>query len=254
MVPSPAPTAARHLARAPIVEATLYVAVQPRPDVTAETLAALRTRLATRYPSRETRLADAPFGALGRSVERPDPAQGRQPVGYVFTSSDGRNVVQARTDGLSVSRLRPYTTWEDLLAEARRVWSDYAEVAGAERARYIGLRYINRFVVPPSARYEDYLRTRPVLSPGLGGTPAVFFMLFTLPRRDPESVATITVSSGTPRDGEEGAPVVFDVDLSANATPDMLGEGMWNAFAGLREIKNQIFFESMTDRAWETFQ
>ena len=41
--------------------------------------------------------------------------------GYVFTSADGKQVVQYRLDGFTFSRLRPYTRWEEVFAEAQKV-------------------------------------------------------------------------------------------------------------------------------------
>ena len=41
--------------------------------------------------------------------------------GYIFASSDERQIFQARLDGFSFSRLAPYDRWETFRDEARRL-------------------------------------------------------------------------------------------------------------------------------------
>ena len=82
------------------------------------------------------------------------------PDGYLFTSVDGRQVVQARLDGFTFSRLKPYDKWESLRDEARELWQHYVQIASPETVTRVALRYINvKYQWEPIARFVNRLHS-----------------------------------------------------------------------------------------------
>ena len=49
-------------------------------------------------------------------------------------------------------------------------------------------------------------------------------------------------------------PLIFDIDAYKQETFEPQSEAVWEAFALLREFKNQIFYKSITDKTRRLFQ
>src|SRR5207237_10376483 len=63
--------------------------------------------------------------------------------------------------------LKPYTRWEQVFGEAKRLWKIYRSAAGAEEVSRIALRYINRISLPlPITDFATYLTAPPAIPPG----------------------------------------------------------------------------------------
>ena len=128
--------------KAPITEALLDIRTTLPPRIDLQRLAGFHDPIKTAYPGRQQRTSWQASvqvkegGTAFASREAPD--------GFLFTSPDGRQIVQARLDGFTFNRLKPYDTWEVFRAEARRLWARYVEVAEPEAVSRIALRYINR--------------------------------------------------------------------------------------------------------------
>ena len=57
-------------------------------------------------------------------------------------------MAQFRVDGFTFSKMVPYTSWEEVFAEALRLWRVYVQVASPRQVARIAVRYINRMRVP----------------------------------------------------------------------------------------------------------
>jgi len=49
-------------------------------------------------------------------------------------------------------------------------------------------------------------------------------------------------------------PLIFDIDVFRVAAFEVKDEGVWQVFEKLRDLKNNIFFKSITPKAKELFQ
>src|SRR3954464_186147 len=117
-------TEPEHLPNAPIVEALLDIAAVLPESVDQERLASFQDYLGNRYPNKQVRHLWSAEVQL-RPSGPPEAKGTRTGVGYLFTSADGKEVVQARKDGFSFSRLKPYEQWDPFSKEARRLWGLY---------------------------------------------------------------------------------------------------------------------------------
>ena len=66
-------------------------------------------------------------------------------AGVRGVTDDGRWIVQYRQDGMTLSRLAPYTDWEDLSGRARPLAERFLQVTEATHVERLALRYINHF-------------------------------------------------------------------------------------------------------------
>ena len=122
----------RHLNNAPITEAIIDLQVRFPSGFQAEKFSSLRETLHDQYPDvEERRRITGGFGIeAGKPVVQPPVDKGID--GYLFRSADNTEVAQFRKDGFTFSRLKPYTCWEDILAEAKNLWGLYVATASPE--------------------------------------------------------------------------------------------------------------------------
>lgn len=242
---------AKHLPRAPITEALLDIQVAPRTGVTTSILEGFHQRVREHYPTRKSRFHVSAAINVGQPSVKVQ--QNDTHVGFLFSSTDGRQVVQARLDGFSFSRLAPYEDWERLKGEAQRLWKIYREIVHPSRVSRIALRYINRINLPRPFQFEDYLKALPILGDGFPQNLSGLFMRVVAPVED----AIVTLSEAIDEDAvtHTTVPVILDIEavrpLDISADDDI---NCWKQFENLRSLKNRVFFGSLTDRAEDLFK
>ncbi len=173
-------------------------------------------------------------------------------LGYRYQSSDDKWVVQFRLDGMTVSRLAPYTTWEELFAEAQRMWGVYSHVALPEGVSRVATRFINNLRLPmrDGDPFEAFLTAAPQVPSGLPQSLMAFLQRVVVYSADLEASAIITQYWQPGADtASERVPVILDIDAYREASFPSDGSEIWDYLTRLRTFKNQVFFESLTDKA-----
>lgn len=168
-------------------------------------------------------------------------------------SIDRLQVVQFRRDGFTFSRLAPYEDWAALRKEACRLWKIYTEWAKPEMVSRIAVRYINQISIElPMRDFNDYLAIPPYLPPGLPQGLASFLMRFVIPNPSNGAIAIITQSLEAPTDTH--VQVILDIDVFKDVELPINGDECWSQFDALRDYKNEIFFQSITERTKEMYK
>ncbi len=245
-----------HFPNAPITEALLDIRVKLPEQTDLAKLAAFHDTINQKYPAKQERVSwrgqieikPAPITHVSQSA-----AGG--PDGYLFTSNDGRQIVQARLDGFTFSRLKPYGKWESLRDEARELWQQYIRIASPEVVTRVALRYINRIEIPfPIRDFKDYILTAPEIAPDLPQGLDNFFMRLVIPYPKAQAVAIVTETVEPVDEAHERLPLIFDIDVFRAVAFNVQDNSMWEAFESLHDLKNDIFFKSMTPKAKELFR
>jgi uncharacterized protein (TIGR04255 family) len=242
----------QRFANAPIAEALLDVRAKLRPGIELPQLAAFQDSLKERYPTRRERFSwEGGFVVKGGTPEVLHPSGG--PDGFIFTSSDGRQLVQARLDGFTFNKLRPYDRWGPFRDEAREHWDRYRKIAEPEIISRVALRYINRIEIPlPLKDFREYILTTPEIAPGLPQGLSGFFMRLLI--SDERSGCSAIVTETMEPLQKDVLPLILDIDVFREAAFDANGTEMWDTLERLRDFKNEIFFKSITDKAKELFK
>ena len=239
--------------KAPITEALLDIRASLPAGTSLDTLARLQEPLRERYPTRRERrswegmLQMGPGGA----IEMRQKAGGVD--GYLLVSADGRQLVQARLDGFTFNRLRPYGAWSAFRDEARETWKRYSDLARPEGVSRIALRYLNRIEIPTTATdFKEYVLTTPEIAPGLPQGLTGFLMRLIIPMERFEAMAIITETIEPSR--QDVIPLILDIDVFVEKPFRPDSSEIWETLETLRECKNTVFFRSVTDRAKELFR
>jgi uncharacterized protein (TIGR04255 family) len=239
---------------APITEALLDIRVKLPPQVDLEQLATFQNDIKDDFPSRRERFMwESRFEIKEGDVQVSSPTGGVE--GYLFRSSDGKRVVQARLNGFTFNRLWPYENWQKLRDEAKPLWQRYIRIASPEIITRIALRYINRIEIPlPIRDFKDYILTTVEIAPGIPQEMSGFFMRLVIPVPDMSAVAIVTQTFAPKKINNDILPLIFDIDVVRETVFDVEAEEVWDTFDTLRDLKNDIFFKSITEKTKELFQ
>lgn len=243
---------ARHYPRAPITEALVDLRVSYPEGMSLERLKQFGDRVRNRYPSEATRDVFQAEIKLGQGASSTNTT-----LGFVYHSADRLQAVQARLDGFTFSRFTPYETWDLLIAEARRLWALFVETAAQCLVQRVAVRYINRLDLPIKdgrLRFEDYLRTFPVVGAEAGQEMEGFLVRLMLPQRDIAAKLVLTEAL-VPQQHPGVVGVILDIDLFRDGV-SLPGDSkeVWDILEAFHDRKNLYFEASITDSARELFQ
>jgi uncharacterized protein (TIGR04255 family) len=247
----------RHLENAPIKEALIDLRVSLPKDFDAgAAFAALKTRLAERYPVlQEIRHFQAQFELIpgtqsvevkGRSAGPAQVTRSGKLEGFRFISKDGLDLAQFRADGFTYNRLAPYTAWSAVLPEALRLWELYTETAGPAFVSRVALRYLNQLRLPMTSGDDlgKYLSALPPMPPGAPGGFSGF--LSRISTYDPYTGLAANVTQAL--EGPEPT-IILDVDVFKAGEVETSTLKLTPILQTLHHLKNDIFFGSITDDA-----
>jgi uncharacterized protein (TIGR04255 family) len=246
----PEPLPARHYPNAPITEAVIDLRVELPPNAQVETLDKVQEGEEETYPVKQPLYLDRLQVAPGFTASAV-----RHQVGFRFQSKDEKYIFQARLDGFTMSRFPPYEDWERFQAESQRLWSVYRRVARPTKVVRLAVRYLNRLDLPlPVSNFEDYLRTVPQVPAKLPQGLAGYFMQLKMPMESIKSMALINEGIIEEAVRPDAVSIVLDIDIFRADDVPSDEEAIWRVMSELRKAKNQVFEESITEKARELFR
>lgn len=241
-----------HLPKAPLVEALIDLRVQLTAPFDVAQLNAIDDKTVERYPTKAT------MRKLAGQIHLTEQGASQkihmdEPYGNRYTSNDGAFVFQARTDGFTLSRLKPYSDWDELCSEAKRLWAFYTEAAGVELVTRVAVRYINRMDLPlPISDFGEYLTSPPIIPASLPQTLSSFLMRFVM--HDELKGISAIVTQVLEESPSPIAPIILDIDVFKEGSYEAQSAEWWAVLSTLRDFKNRVFFSSITDKTLELFQ
>lgn len=209
----------------------------------------LRDLVKERYPGKKRMVQ---FEGQMSAGERVAASATQQDLGFSFTSDDGKQIFQARLNGFTFSRLRPYGKWIELRNEARRLWDIYAVHLKPNRITRVAVRYINQIDIPSSQiDYKDYFRTGPEVSPDLPQGLSRFFMQLQFPQNDFGGLLILT-QTVVPPASLGTTSVILDIDVFKEIH-EIQDEEVWDLLEILRTRKNEFFEGSLQNKTRDLF-
>jgi uncharacterized protein (TIGR04255 family) len=164
------------------------------------------------------------------SVDTSKPTTGQE--GFILQDSEEPNrVLQARIGSLTFHCINQYTAFDNLIAECKTYWQQFASSVQDISITDISIRYVNFFDVGPSAEISQYLKLyveHPFEVDNCNGFCDLGYTK--------DSISVRLISSKAQIKDKEG--IVFDYSLNKNiGTKDAFKE-----LESLRTLKNDIFF------------
>lgn len=239
----------------PITEAIFDVKVKLPENVNLELLRTFQEKIKDQFPiKKERRKIEGGFRFEG-DIPPQLISSKNEIYGYQYVASDNSKVVQARLDGFTFNKLKPYSNWEKFSEEAVSLLEHYTKITKPQNITRVALRYINRIELPlPFINFNDYILTTPTLGPKLNFPIAQFFTRFLVINNDIGALANITETIENESTEKNILPFILDIDVYKNVNVTMdIGIVMEN-MNQLRVFKNRLFLESLTDKALELFK
>jgi uncharacterized protein (TIGR04255 family) len=241
--------APKHLNKAPIVEAVIDLAVNPPAGFDVKRLFELKNKMADSY----SKMTEVHRNTLQISPPQLAPSPSDEIIGYLFTSNDGFYVAQVRSDEFIFSRLKPYSSWEDFSAEARRIWGYYIETVKPQFVKRVALRYINQIRLPLPVNFEDYFSNPPRVPEGLPTVVSNFFNQIII--EDIQNRAsTMVVQFTQPLTDTAFLNAILDIASYRQGDFEVDSDEIWAILEVLRNAKNRAFFSSITEQALKLFE
>lgn len=241
----------RHLNNAPITEAILDVRVKASRGFDPADFSSLRSELQAEFPKVQERKA-ARFQFQVPSTQPPAVEElGLQ--GFFFKSDDEKLIAQFRTDGFTLNRLKPYTSWIDIFSRAQQLWQLYVNTARPEAAVRLALRYINHIQLPSELDgLGIYMRVPPKIPRELPREISAFFYKVTINDIQRQLSAHIVQSVEV----LNGRTLLLDIDAFYNVDPDWAPSDprVFEVLGRLHDFKNEIFFNLLTEEALRRFE
>lgn len=239
-----------HLRNAPIVEAVIDFRVLRDPGVSPNTFEGLTPRIGQKYSKTESIHAFEARFEIDKGEVR-DPAQRRSDLGRKYQAET--EVAQFRTNGFTFSKLHPYTTWGEVFGEALRLWQVYLELARPKQLSRIAVRYINSMTISGDRNVDDFLVAPPVPPKPIPHTVRDFLTRVHISDQEHGSAAIILQALERQIDPNIMS-LLLDIDAyhEETLTPDDLR--LPDLFQQLRDLKNKIFYASITERTAEMYE
>ncbi len=245
----------RHLPNAPILEAVIDIRVAGAKVTDEAEFRAVHDRVRQEYPGiDEIRTFQATFPVDQAGAH--NVAAGAKDLGSAgirFLSADKKQIVQFRRDGYTFSRLAPYTSWKQIRKESSTLWKEYLRIAQPAAATRVALRYINKLdLPPPSQDLSDFLTTPPQLPKGIPATISGFFHRTSVDCVNGKFKGWIT-QAVEPSSQAGGVTVYLDFDVAREGTVP-IGDEIEATLNEIRDIKNAMFFSSVTKKTVEMYE
>lgn len=237
-------TAIQPLNHPPIREAIIDIRVAQLPDGDIEKLQHLPSSMQKEY-SQVDEIHQSTFGFIVENgQERAE--HGHQILGYRHISSDGKNHLQFRKDGFTVSRLEPYQGWDIFSEKAKEAWEAYKNIFNLDEkdVTRIATRYINILRLPLPVDFKEYLITPPEVPSSLPQSISQFISKIAIRFDDGSHNAIVT--QGLDSLEQSNANIVLDIDTFYEE--GVTAANIWDKLNMLRDTKNRIFFESITEK------
>jgi len=238
---------------APITEALFDIQVELPKEVTISDLEQLSSDILSRYPTKSTRKRfegkielKGDQGATTESIDLGIDA-------FLNWSSYKKQVVQFRLDGFAFSRLKPYDGWDKHFPEVIKNWNLYAEKLSPVWIKRIAVRFINTIEIPSEKLALDSYFVNFPKTPLEKSTLNNYFYRIELSLDDFNAKAVITqtlAQSNNPLI----TPVIFDLEVYREISSRPETKMLSDAFKTLRDIKNDIFQKSLTQKTKDLFK
>lgn len=173
-------------------------------------------------------------------------------LGFAYKSEDEKEISQFRLNGFSYNRLPPYLGWEAFVDKALENWETYRSIRKRLEIKRIGLRFINIIKVPGSdPTISEYFNVGITSKTLIGKIKQYKYQYI----RDFDDDLIAIVNFGQIEIQDDETSFIFDIDV-IKQTSDLSPEtnNVAEYLKAMRQAKNTVFFENLTDKALEPYK
>jgi uncharacterized protein (TIGR04255 family) len=236
--------------KSPIIEAVIDISLSSESEGFSDKMDSLKLKLKNEYPTQTD--IDMISAQIDHQIEEGTKFSAtNEKLGVKFSSIDGRYILQAKKNGFTFSVINFYNGWESFHLEAEKLWKIYYDKIHPQKIIRVATRFINRIDIPSTNfKLEEYFNTYPTVLKDKEGIVSGFFLQVQIPQEE-GGFAVITQTITTP--SKPGiTSILFDIDIFEAKQFESL-EMAWKKLEILREQKNKLFEDSLTQKTKELF-
>jgi len=172
-----------------------------------------------------------------------------------FLKPDGSQLIQIEKDLIVINQLRPYPRFEDWSPVVDKMLKLYCELAQPAGIRQLGIRYINRIVIPAHTfKMEDYFKLYPEIPDSLGAMHGRFMMRLEIPAKHKGHQLIITFAT-TQSDSPETSAEMLDLYNVYPMPPQLLAVHDLDKYKKEAHENIELAFEnSITQKSRDLFE
>lgn len=240
----------RHLSKAPIKEAIIDIRVISESVISIESYQDEFDVISKDYPQHDwLSKGRVEFYSSKEEVSQRTVNEGIYALKCIH--KDGHYIGQFKTEGFSFSRLEPYEDWYKFRDEAYRLWQIYKDIIKPVGISRIATRYVNGIPIQNTELINEYLDAPPSV-PTETSSPLNSFLTRTV-FNDADSNADVVLTQAMNPLIEDYTEIIIDIDAYFVKDYDIADSKYLDDFEVLRDLKNRIFFQSITEKAVEIF-
>lgn len=189
---------------------------------------------------------------VSKDIQGPRVMRGNQRIQFI--KSDGSQLVQIEKDLLVINQLRPYPRFEDWKPIIDKMAGIYMDLAKPNNIKRIGVRYINRVIIPSDKfKMEDYFCLYPEVPQSLGAMHGKFMMRLEIPPKNKGHLLVVTFGT-TPAELSEVSAEMFDLYDICAIPAHLLLKNVDTYIIEAHENIEMAFENSITDKARALFE
>lgn len=165
--------------------------------------------------------------------------------GWILKNDPTDRVLQVRIGSVSFHIIQKYEPMEKLISELEAYWNELKKNADNWVVTSVFVRYLNLIKIEPGKTLKDYVKIYPNHPFGELNVHGMTNLRFTY-----QGAEVTIVSSEGEITGQQG--VVLDYTIRKKITPK--DDNIFDVYHELRNLKNVIFFNSITDQTIKIHQ
>lgn len=242
----------------PVIEAVVDIQIASReaPDLGA--IARVMQENRDEYPKQDTLVTASvtvdPSASMATQASQ-------QVIGFRYATAASDAITQMRVNGFGFSRLAPYPKdgWEEWAPRAKALWGKYAASVQPHAVTRLGVRYINRILVPvgedgETARPEEFFLTRPEIAASLSPVRDFFMRLELIQPGIEDGGLTITQAVMAEPRAPHAVPILLDLDVHRRVSLNPHDDAVWAILEELHERETDAFEACITDQTRRLFE
>jgi uncharacterized protein (TIGR04255 family) len=246
------------LRKPPIVEALIDIRFNVPETTKLTDLRAVCEFFAGEFPTFEERkmgIAKIEFRrSEGIKVEAPPPEVSHFVRNNGTTNSPATRSIAIQRDGITISHISNYGGWNDIIALASRLFKQFIQVANPIATIGLGARYINKIELPLTTfDFDHYFTCGPKLPQSVPQVVFEFHYRTGVSGESPFLKAWINQYL-TKKWTDHFPSVMLDIDVFQSDRYPPIWNDIAEPLEKIHDLKNRLFFGSLTDPALDAYK
>ncbi len=226
----------------PIKEALISIAFSHPLGIKLEDLDKFCDKAKGNYPNKKPQFESTV------KIEEEEVIKNTEHVGYMLVSEDKKKYIKLNLNSVSFHRVEPYQSWEHLISETKIYWSELCILFPQMQIKQISVRYINVMGIKfeNGETFHDYLTLLPDIPDIITTVVEGYFLQIKIPEPIKGLNSVVTEFFTLNQDIVE---ITLDINVMKNFDSLSINDtNLWILFNDLRAFKNNIFFNSITEK------